>query len=822
MFVHQNRIRYVVRRLAAGSLAALLLFGTDLPANGQLNGPLNLGGQQSNSLTIQAEFTAATDDKPAMLFVRATIDPGWHVYSISQQPGGPIKTEIKVAPSDQYELTGPFRANQEPIVSFEEFWPGLPIEEHEGQVVWYAPLKLADGVDPSTLTLHGTVKGQVCQDSGSCVQFEEKFAAKLGKGFDVAAAAGGPPPLEGPTSVGSYRAEDSGVTISGEVAPSVVAPGGTARLTFTAAPDEGYHTYARADRDPDLVGQGKPTLIVVENSAGLTVHSPTTDAPVEEKPAAGPDGGTERFHKGDVTWTIELGVPADATPGKHTIAGILGYQVCRDTSCLMPEGARFQVQLDVADDGSASSATDKSDTTPVTFAPAKYAEAAQGAKELTNTLVRPQDALLDASLAFILGSAFLGGIILNFMPCVLPVIGLKVLAFVEQGGRSRLRTFALNVSYSIGLLSVFIILATLAASVQLGIGSALGIKDQGFGWGEQFTYTPFKVALAALVFVMALSFLGTWEMPIPGFAGRGKAAELAAREDMLGAFFKGVFATILATPCSAPLLGTIFGYATTQPVVVIYSVFISIGLGMAAPYLIAGAFPRLLSFLPKPGAWMETFKQLMAFLLLGTVVYLIYTINDAHRVPTLALLVALWFACWWIGRIPITASFTRKLTAWVGGLAVSLLVGYIMFVPNKYELPWQPYSPAALARNQSEGKTVLVDFTANWCPNCKLNLHFALNTKDVDAFVKENGIVPLVADWTDKNDMIKKALADLNSASIPLLAIYPADDPQNPIVLRDIVTEGQVLEALKKAGPSKDASAADPSEQSKSPVASLP
>jgi len=358
--------------------------------------------------------------------------------------------------------------------------------------------------------------------------------------------------------------------------------------------------------------------------------------------------------------------------------------------------------------------------------------------------------------------------------------------------------------------------------VQLGISSQLGIDENGFGWGEQFTLTWFKIGLTALVFVMALSFLGIWEMPIPGFAGRGKAADLAAREDAWGAFFKGVFTTILATPCSAPLLGPVFAYSASQSAPVIYSIFGMVGLGMASPYLVIGLFPKLIRFLPKPGAWMDTFKQLMAFLLLGTVVYLFSTINGKYAVPTLALLVALWFACWWIGRIPITAPFTRKLTAWVGGLAVSVLVGYIMFVPNKHELDWQPYSSQALAQAQKEGKTVLVDFTADWCPNCKWNSILALNTKEVKSLVEANEVVPLLADWSDRSDTIKRAIAQLNSVSIPLLAIYPADDPENPIVLRDIVTQGQVLEALKKAGPSKGVTTGDQSERSKSPVASLP
>jgi thiol:disulfide interchange protein len=174
-------------------------------------------------------------------------------------------------------------------------------------------------------------------------------------------------------------------------------------------------------------------------------------------------------------------------------------------------------------------------------------------------------------------------------------------------------------------------------------------------WGEHFTLPWFKVALTGLVFAMALSFLGVWEIPIPGFVGTGRAGKLQAEEGPGGAFFKGVFTTILATPCSGPFLGPLFAFLLKQPPYVTYLVFGAVGLGMASPYLIVGAFPKLIRFLPKPGAWMETFQQLMGFLLLATVVYLFWTMTSTYFVPTLTLLlVGLWPACWWIGRTPLT------------------------------------------------------------------------------------------------------------------------------------------------------------------------
>ena len=200
---------------------------------------------------------------------------------------------------------------------------------------------------------------------------------------------------------------------------------------------------------------------------------------------------------------------------------------------------------------------------------------------------------------------------------------------------------------------------------------------------------------------------------------------------------------------------------------------------------------------------METFKQLMGFVLMGTVVYLLSTVSRELYLPMLTTLVAVGLACWWIGRTPMTASASQRSTAWLGGTAISVATGLIAFsmiAPSDKELPWKEYNKAALAQAQASGKTVLVDFSADWCLTCKLNLKRAINTTRVKEVVEENGIEALLADWTDRNDEIKEALAELGSRSIPLLAIYPADRPNSPILLRDVISEQQLLDALRQAG----------------------
>ncbi|MFP6677146.1 MAG: thioredoxin family protein [Pirellulaceae bacterium] len=552
---------------------------------------------------------------------------------------------------------------------------------------------------------------------------------------------------------------------------------GVISVEMTVIP--GWHTFSLTQGDGAL-----PSELSLGKSADYELAGEFTSQP-------GPDlhaefGNILEMHRGTVVFSAPLRISEGVDPEQLEIQVEYNGQVCTDT-------------IEGSDVGQC---VPLSATLTATFASYEKADVAaaklEGGKR---TLVHQP--LSAKTLAVFVAFGLMGGLILNLMPCVLPVVGLKILSFAEQAGHARGRVLALNLWFSAGLIAVFMVLATLAAALQMS-------------WGEQFTHGWFKLSLICVVFAMALSFLGVWEIPLPGFVGIGKANDLQAKEGPAGAFFKGVFTTILATPCSGPFLGPVFAYTATQPPLVTYLIFGSVGVGMASPYIAVGLQPKLVKMLPKPGAWMETFKQFMAFVLLATVVFLFTTIKNVEFLPTLATLFGIWFACWMIGRIEFTATRNQKLRGWAMALCAAVLIGggsFRLLGEHEAVLPWTDYSSDSLASAQEEGKTVMVDFTAQWCLTCKMNYYWTIDTDDVLDVVEELDVVPMLADWTDRSEEIKSKLLELNSNSIPLLAIYPANRPDEPIILRDVISKKTLIDALREAGPSTGTAAKVTSEE---------
>ncbi len=782
----------------------------DLFPNFSLGGFENPSGEPAE---FSAEYEIPEGSNEGEVRVTVDLSRGWHIYSLTQEAGGPIRTRLSIESPDSVKLIGEFEPDQPPSKSVSDLFKGVTIEEHVDAVIWTAPIRVPDGFRDEIVV---SLDGQVCEErrdasrggspGGGCIPLEEKITAKpvtaTGKKNDPAVA-------QAKSSSQPFREDDYVVDWTSTVT-STLAPGKSGVLKFTAKPDAKFHVYVAAVDD----AQSSTNFVVTEKD-GLLIGAPMTKEPVVTQilvPALPPI----KYHKGKVTWMLPIKVPEQAAPGEHTIEGFVAYQACKDQSCLPPVALKFKATVVVGQG--------KATQSPVQLVTAKAADAFDAAAntkwvDKISVAVEAEAPREDvgaavpdatgpgvgtatgespkASTAFslVLLFAFIGGVILNVMPCVLPVVGLKIMSFVQQAGEDRRRILTLNIVYVFGILSVFAILAALAVLL-------------AFSWGEQFTYFPVRLGLTLLLFALALSYLGVWEIPVPGMAAGKGSQELQNREGYVGAFFKGVFATILATPCSGPLLGGILGLTIGLRPIETVIVIMTVGLGMSAPYLVIGARPSLVSWLPKPGNWMETLKEFLAFLFLGTVAFFFNQFSDDDKLPVFVALIGVWFGCWLIGKVPNWESLQKRLLAWSAGTASAAIIGILAFkllgpadlAPGEKSIPWEPYSEARLAQLQDEGRTVLVDFTAKWCVNCIVNYNVALNTEPTRQLLEELDVVPMLADWTDRNATIKQKLEELESRSIPLLAIYPGSDPEKPIVLRDLISQGAVLDALREAG----------------------
>lgn len=805
---------------AAGRSAAQSGFGDDLSVFPSISLG-ELGTAPSEPAEMQAGYVPGAAGT-ATLTVTATMQPDWHVYSITQAAGGPTPTKITVTGPAGVKLAGEFKADAAPKKSTHEAWPGLTIEEHYNKVTWSAPVTFP--VDFSG-AIEVTVAALVCKTDGSCIPFNEKLQAKPAGRSNATAGVeqtAGTPAAQ----VATFRNDKSVVQWSGEVAPATAAPGSYATLRLTAKPDATYHVYAAAVDDT-----ASRTNFVIAEKSGLKLGTPQPQSKVIVKTLL-PTQPPVHYHEGEVTWAIPIEIGANVAAGIKQISGMLAYQACTDTSCLQPRAVKFTAEVEVSPAAGGAKAV-----RGVQFETASYAavmDAAAETKWVDPVTAPAQDAATESddrsgavstdvgqeppaavqssappavsfSLLTILGMGLVGGLILNLMPCVLPVVGLKIMSFASQAGNDRGKVLALNVAYTLGILIVFWALAALAIVSTYSWGREfLGIEGQ-MSWGQQFQFFGFRYGVILLVFAMALSFLGVWEIPLPGFVGGKSTQELQRQEGFSGAFFKGIFTTLLATPCSGPLLGTVFAYTLGESAWVILAIFSSIGLGMALPYLLIAVFPRLIVFLPKPGAWMDTFKQLLGFLLLGTVAFIFSFFPDEDLVLVFGSLIGVWFGCWIIGRVPNWETLPKRLAAWSGGVGAAAAACFLVFwatAPGPVMMAWEPYNEARLQQLQREGRTVMVDFTAKWCVNCIVNYNVAINTEQTGRLVRELNAVPMLADWTDHDEAIQAKLQELDSNSIPVLAIFPGSDPANPIILRDLVSQGEVLTALRQAGPS--------------------
>jgi len=398
--------------------------------------------------------------------------------------------------------------------------------------------------------------------------------------------------------------------------------------------------------------------------------------------------------------------------------------------------------------------------------------------------------------------AFLGGMILNLMPCVLPVLSLKILGFVNQAKEGRRVAIEHGLVFTLGVLVSFWILA----------GALLGLRAGGeqLGWGFQLQSPTFVVVLASFMFLFGLNLLGVFEVGA-SLTGVGQQKR---RSGLGGSFLNGVTATVVATPCTAPFMGSALGFSLSQPAAASLLIFTFLGLGMAAPYVVLSASPALLRFVPKPGRWMETLKQVMGFLLLATVIWLAWVLGvqaGSNAVAALlGALLVLGIGGWVLGRwggLAVSPSRRRaiNLVAMVlilGGITLGLAgVKTLGSTPSAATvsdgaIAWEPFTNDRLDSARREGRPVFIDFTAAWCLSCQVNERVAFSSSDVQRRFSDLGIQALKADWTSRSEEITQALAGYGRNSVPLYVLYGAGN--KPTILPEILTPGIVLKALNE------------------------
>lgn len=395
------------------------------------------------------------------------------------------------------------------------------------------------------------------------------------------------------------------------------------------------------------------------------------------------------------------------------------------------------------------------------------------------------------SLVYMLLLAMLGGAILNLMPCVFPVLSLKVLGFANDKGHSPV---VHGLTYTAGVVTSFVAVAFILVSLQAA--------GQAIGWGFHLQSPWFVAALCYLFFVMGLSLSGFVEF---GGQWMNMGGKLAAQSGYTGSFFTGVLATVVASPCTAPFMGTALGFAVTQPTVIALLVFAALGTGMALPVLALSCSPALLNRIPKPGPWMDTLKQLLAFPLYATAIWLCWVVGKQTGANGMAILLlglllivlAIWF---WRDKT-LMRCFSAACTALAFALLGSSLLQPAASNPTGADSQiWQAYSPEILKELRAQRKPVFVNITADWCITCLTNEKVTLDTDAVKQSLQNGGVTYLKGDWTNYDPQITALLKEYGRNGIPLYLVYPAGDASRAEVLPQLLTVDRVVKALSSAG----------------------
>ena len=493
------------------------------------------------------------------------------------------------------------------------------------------------------------------------------------------------------------------------------------------------------------------------------------------------------------------------------------YQACDNSICLAPASKTIRLNGQLGTTGNAAGKASgigvvKKNESNDGSAAENRAEIAAGDRDEIASESRAGGAA-DNSAGFagviaLLFFAFIGGIILNLMPCVLPVLSLKLFSLIKQAGESRGRLLALGGATTAGILCSFWILAAVVAAVKAGGGSA--------GWGMQFQSAGFIAFMVVILTAFAMSFFGVFEIWLPWNATT-KMDAAGHKAGLAGAFFTGALLVLLSTPCSAPFLGTAMGFAFTASTPVLFLFFTAAGLGLALPYMLVSAFPKVLKVFPKPGPWMVKLQKVMGVLLLATVAWLLWLVNEQAGMAGVGMFAVVVAASIGgsiiVGKFaPPGAAFGREIATLGGSIVVIAAVWFAVIAPQ-YDAAatehfnarmqeqmtvdgWYRYSPALIEEFAKAKRTVFIDATADWCLTCKTNEAAVLNRDEFRRAMDSLNVALVKADWTRETPEVNALLHSMGKSGVPAYAIYPAGDADKKIVLPEVLTTAAIVEKI--------------------------
>lgn len=537
---------------------------------------------------------------------------------------------------------------------------------------------------------------------------------------------------------------------------SAITAGKKAHVGVVLDAQDGWHTYYKEPGDAGL-----PTTIKWQLPEGFSAGE--IEWPSPEKFAEG--DLTTYGYTGQTLLPVTITIPDKLKESSYSMTADVQWLVCKDI-CI-PESKTVSIELQVVPKPEPSADADLF-TQQKQLAPASY--------------ISPATLLITLSLAL------LGGLILNVMPCVLPILSLKTLALVKKSGHVRKHTAKYGIAYTLGILFSFASIAALLIGLQHG--------GEAIGWGFQMQSPVFVGFLIYLLFLVGLNLSGAFHLPVLF----GNTSHKLNENSIQGSFFTGVLATLVATPCTAPFMASAVGAALTMPPWAAMLIFLSLGLGLALPFLLISIFPGLLRFLPKPGAWMEKFKELLAFPMYASVVWLLWVLGMQTGIDGVAIILyglLLIMFMLWLHKAVGRCSLPHRLFSIIATIIMLTAMLFYLGKTDKDEMNYTPYSAAALASLRSEGKAVYVDATAAWCITCQLNKHRALDTARTRQAFKDHNVTLMIADWTNKNVEITEFLRGFGHNGVPLNVFYPASGGE-PVVLPQILSEDMVIEAVSK------------------------